>query len=190
MTPSPIADQVEICCPHCAKALLQVSSSGCNVVGQQFWLRDGDEIPGILNNLPSAVDALALSNMLSMGQCWSCFNYYYTVECTFMPGVEESVLIDWLAGAVADLAPPVYFTCDAGENTKPWLLSLINTDAGKVLEHTLGPFKLDRLGDVSGPHGVSACGPNSSNKPWLDARDLVLQQFETLQQFNHQAIAA
>lgn len=190
MTLSPIAAPFEICCPHCSKALLQVTPSTCTAVGQQYWLRDGDEIPGVLCKLPPVCEAFALSNMLSMGQCWSCFNYYYAVECTFMPGAGDELLIDWMAGSIKELSPPRHLICKADEGSNPWLLTLVGTEAGTVLEHTLGPFKLDRLGDVSSPYGVSACGRNASNKPWLDARDLVLEQYETLQQFNHQAVAA
>ncbi|MCU1136886.1 MULTISPECIES: hypothetical protein [Stenotrophomonas] len=185
-----IAAKFEVCCPHCSKALLQVTPSSCTAVGQQYWLRDGDEVPGVLCNLPPAHEALALSTMLSTGQCWSCFDYYYAVECTFMPGVTDEILIDWMAGVIKEIDNPRHLACKTDEASNPWLLTVIRTEVGMVMEHTLGPFKLERLGDVSGPHGVSACGPNSSNKPWLDARDLVLQQFETLQQFNHQAVAA
>ena len=190
MNPTPIVTEFEICCPHCARALIQVGSSGCTVVGQQFWLRDGDEIPGIHENLPAEHKQIALSNILSMGQCWSCFNYYYAVECTFMPGVEEEVLIDWMGGFVADQGEPVYLACSAEDGSAPLLLTSTATAAGTVLEHTIGPFKLPRLSDVSGPNGVSACGPKARTEPWTDARDLVLQRFETLQNVNTAALTA
>lgn len=190
MAPTLAAAQFEVCCPHCSQALLQVTPWTCSAVGQQYWLRDGDEVPGVKCNLPPGGDALALSNMLSMGKCWSCSNYYYAVECTFMPGVNDELLRDWMAGDIKEIDQPRYLACKIDRASKPWLLTVIRTEAGLVLEHTLGPFKLERLGDVSGAYGVSACGHNSSNKPWLDARDLVLQQFETLQQFNRQAVAA
>lgn len=190
MNPTPITTEFEISCPHCARALVQVGSSGCTGVGQQFWLRDGDEIPEIHDNLPADHKQIALSNMLSMGQCWSCFNYYYAIECTFMPGAEEEVLIDWMGGFVADKGEPVYLTCRADDSSAAWLLTSIDTESGTVLEHTIGPFKLERLSDVSGPNGVSACGSKARNAPWVDARDLVLQRFETLQKVNTAALAA
>lgn len=181
---SATSSDIEIVCRHCSKALLQVSPTSCTVIGQKFWLRDGDEVPGVHDNLAADQSQIAISNILSIGQCWSCFNHHYVVECTFMPDGNMEALYDWMAGCIPEQACPLHYSCREDDAHAPWLLTKHNTKAGKVFEHTLGPFKLDQVSDVTGSIGVSACGTRAHTAPWLHARDLVLQKINTLQKIN------
>lgn len=186
MHTSPITQSttLEIHCPHCLGALLTVEASGCTVVGQKSWLLDGDEIPGLPGAVQWAGSDYSLSSMLTVGQCWSCAGRYYTVDCTFVPGTDETLLIDWLAGEVEADADPVLHSCQAAGLPSPWLLVSTDTHLGQVFEHTLGPFRLERASDVIGPSGVSSCGSRANQAPWLNAKTLVTQQLNVLSNIN------
>lgn len=169
----PVAAECSVNCPACSIALFLVSPDSGRTPTGEPWLLDGDAIPGTTREIAEGCSA-----MLSVGRCDSCRAHYYVAQLTVLHG-DWDLLVDFHGGFdVFDAElPRTNWLCSLPSHDPQvpgaWLLTRSDTPAGPVHEHTIGPFVLDRLSNVSGPAGVSACQGRGNTDPWFHAREVV-----------------
>ncbi len=178
---APVTDSHALVCPWCKKLVLLIYPDRSEVPGGGFWLRDGDTIYGLYNQLTEVqTTPNAFADMLMVGGCRHCGNDYYVIQATFMNAKRD------------DAEPYLYFNTDLGsernyvcspvtriENVpNPWVMQEYNTPHGLMQHHIFGPWVLDDPAGVIGPYGVSSCGGQAD--PWDHGRALLLTLWDNL----------
>lgn len=164
-------------CPHCAAYLMLLDAAECTSQSGDYWLQDGDAVPGVIDQLPGGYSRGHLAELM-VGACRICRGSYWVAEATLMDGTWGQ-LYAFIAGD-----PPFdqpgharnYFGTWRGVN---WWLTEQKTPAGIVHQHYFGPFPLAD-GDLRGPMGVAACGELAKKPAWGEARTLLLDVWPTL----------
>lgn len=164
-------------CPHCAAYLMLLDAAECTSQNGDYWLQDGDSVPGVIDQLPGGYARGHLAELM-VGTCSSCRGSYWVAEAT-LTNQDWAWLEAFIAGD-----PPFdqpgharnYFGTWRGVN---WWLTEQKAPAGIVHQHCFGPFPLAD-GELRGPMGVAACGELAKKPAWGEARTFLLDVWPTL----------
>ena len=171
-------------CPSCGKTVLLVHPDRTEVPAGKYWLDDGDRIPGIwaqLTDLQRTPDGSDCALMI--GHCAQCGEGYYVILASFMNATEADVGEYLRFNMPFDAERNVL--CKLGNPIEGvpahWIMQEYETPLGLMQTHIFGTWRLDDLGLVSGPWGVSSCRDSGvKSSPWDHGRALLLTIWDPL----------
>lgn len=172
---SPVATRHHICCPSCGQPVLVVHPDRCEVPTGRYWLRDGDSIGPLYQLLSEPQRKEACDAVLMVGDCRRCGEDFYVATVSRMDGAYAEKQ-DYLH-LNRELGPQRNYLCSAEGAPEgvpaSWLVSEYQTDAGRMHEHTLGPWPLKEVEGVVGVAGVACCGTLVAGNPWEQVTKLL-----------------
>ncbi len=173
------ADKAEVVnCPQCGQLLLELTQDCVRVVAGGTWLEDGDSVPGVVDQLPGGYGR-GHDACLLVGTCQGCSGHYWVTEATLLAGDWDQLEAFLSGDAPFDQEAPARFYAGAWRGARWWMVEQ-DTPAGPVHQHCFGPFALEAIDELRGPHGVAACGPLAKAPAWSQARDLLLEAWPRL----------
>jgi len=161
-------------CPSCAGELARVTANSFHTCQTGSFLDDGDS----LARQPQSSDDCSLFASLLLGCCKACSTHYYVVEACVMRA-EEDVNFEYVTGereaSISLFSVATRAKSAGGVDTGhlPWLVERQITSDGPRQVHLFGPFRLARVADVRGEHGVSPCQGRGATPPWTHGAQLV-----------------
>ena len=176
-----ITEPVDIPCPTCGAPLLRVSKHCLDVVGDGYYLVDGDTVDGFYGDLtPEEKDPSGNWCELLQGSRPCCGVGYVVIEdvCVNAP------MNDRFARSYMTKNEPGETTfLVATRGAERWIVGRCDTPLGPMLTHQFGPFA---WADTSwiGPNGVTSCRSSWDNSasPWAFADAFLLERWNDLQE--------
>lgn len=165
-------EQAAIRCPACSADLIRVTTDNAQHLQDGYYLDDGDTV-GVEETTGPDDDCCLVSSLL-VGKCKACGGHYYVVETHVMQGAKD-INFEYYTGERE--VGSVSYALAAHESIEgvpsSWSVTLYVTPDGPMQVHELGPFKVERIEDVKGEHGVSACQGRGTREPWTGAAEMV-----------------
>ena len=165
-------EQTVICCPSCSAELLRVMPDGLESLQEGYYLNDGDTIPD--GEPTGTASETSIIGALMVGACKACNEHYYVIEVSVM-GATDDVNFAYTIGE-REAGQPAYAIVGS-ESVEalpsPWHVALYGTPDGPRQVHELGPFKVERIDDLKGEHGVSPCQGRGARQTWGEAAQTV-----------------
>ncbi len=186
-----LVEKHTLICPCCEQSLLLIYADHSEVPGGGYWLRDGDTIPGLYNQLTETqITPSAFADMLMVGSCRHCGNDYYVIQASFMNAnfddVEAYIHFNTDLGSEHNYVCSPVTSIENVPNT--WLMQEYNTPHGLMQHHTFGPWNLDDLVGVIGPYGVSSCCASADADSWYHGRRLLVTLWDDLRSMHPEIV--
>lgn len=170
---------VDLFCPHCSQPIYRVLRNKSLPIQADYWLRDGDMIPGLETALtPEQKTPNGFDNMLFIGNQPCCNKDYYVVECRLINAnfnAFQDVTYYFEDYNVNHLEASNFQVNYQGNNKlvpPKWILTQFPSPKGIIHSHLFGPFKLTQK--LEGRHGVAACGYLAELNTWTIARQMLV----------------
>lgn len=176
-------------CPHCGADLYYAYHDREEVAGGGQWLRDGDTVPYLYEELSDGQQMIGHDYELLVGARACCGRKYFVVECCLLDkefaGVKEAAFY-FEEHKYPD--GPTYvaaYTGDVRGVPAHWLVTAVTSPGGVIWRHLFGPFEvkdgLNSLGGVVGSPGTSS--------HWREAADLLKAVWDDLSGLAREGVA-
>lgn len=176
---------VELLCPHCSQPIYRVLRNKSLPIKANYWLRDGDIIPGLETALtPEQKTPNGFDYMLFVGNQPCCGKNYYVVECRLINAYFDTFedVIYYFEDYDCSYPETRNFQVTYQEDNKlvprNWILTQIPSPKGIIYSHLFGPFRLTQK--LEGRHGVAACGYLAELNTWTIARQMLVAVWDEM----------
>ncbi len=174
-------------CPCCGAEILRVATHEVEVVGEGYWLHDGDTIFGLLQRLSDEQRAKGYDYDVLVGRRPCCGRNYFVVQALFVDAVvEEGSEFEYrYLHQNDDPGPETNFVAHydgpfvLNGAPKEWRVRQHDTPLGVLHCHMFGPFVL-KDDSIIGEYGVAACIGGGHENPFQFGSDLLFGLWDDL----------
>ncbi len=184
----------ELNCPACNSPIYLVQAEQEDVIRGGPWLRDGDTIPFISEELTvEQKEGIGYDYELLVGSQSCCGKDYYVLECFMIHAAitdkaDDAAVMYYFQdhGYQDGRCYVAHYTGDDERIPKEWITTAVASPKGIIYRHTFGPFLL--VDKIIGAHGVSNGGKLRSDSVWRLSADILLTLWDDLKVIDVEAI--
>jgi hypothetical protein len=177
-------------CPNCGADLYYAYHDREEVAGGGQWLRDGDTVPYLNEELSDSRQRIGHDYELLVGARACCGRKYFVVECCLLDkefgGVKEAAF--YFEEHKYPDGPTYVAAYTGGVKGVPahWLVTAVEGPGGVIWRHVFGPLVVED--GFSGPAGV--VGSPRTSAHWRGAADLLKAVWDDMSALAREGSAA